>query len=252
MTGPRLLSELWCLLDLAEDYLVAGYRREHGGPPAARGVARADLRQAADVPGGGAAGLTSPAGDSLELLTEEVLACTRCPLHKGRSIAVAGEGARRPLVLVVGEGPGAEEDRTGRPFVGPAGKYLDEWLAAVKVGVDEQPLSRSANAYIANIVKCRPPANRDPQPEEASACLAYLRRQIALLRPRAILAVGRTAARYLLRIESGVGAARGRAYDFESIPAVVTYHPSAVLRDPSLRRPVWEDLKRLRSLLGDG
>ncbi len=158
-----------------------------------------------------------------------------------------GEGSERPLVMVVGEGPGAEEDRTGRPFVGPAGQYLDEWLAAVRIG--EEPLSRRTNAYIANVVKCRPPGNRDPQPDEAAACLGYLRRQIALLRPRALLAVGRTAARYLLGIESGVGAARGRTWQFDSIPAIVTYHPSAVLRDRSLRRPVWEDLKALKALL---
>ncbi len=245
MTSPESLSELWRLLDLAEDYLVAGYRREHPEPP--ESLASGTRPPGEPAGGGGPVARAAAASDSLELVAAEVLACTRCPLHKGRTRAVPGEGAERPLVMVVGEGPGAEEDRTGRPFVGPAGQYLDEWLAAVKIG--EEPLSRRTNAYIANVVKCRPPGNRDPQPDEAAACLGYLRRQIALLQPKVLLAVGRTAARHLLGIESGVGAARGRTYQFDSIPAVVTYHPSAVLRDRSLRRPVWEDLKALKALL---
>ena len=245
MTSRESRSELWRLLDLAEDYLVAGYRREHPEPPEtlADGGRPPEERAA----GGRAAPSAAAPSDRLDLLAAEVVACTRCPLHKGRTRAVPGEGSERPLVMVVGEGPGAEEDRTGRPFVGPAGQYLDEWLAAVRIG--EEPLSRRTNAYSANVVKCRPPGNRDPQPDEAAACLGYLRRQIALLRPRALLAVGRTAARYLLGIESGVGAARGRTWQFDSIPAIVTYHPSAVLRDRSLRRPVWEDLKALKALL---
>jgi DNA polymerase len=249
MISRQSLSDFWVLLDLAEDQIQAGYRREHAPPPqrlVAAAAPAAPVAAAARSPQE-----TAPVvADSLERVAAEVLACTRCPLHNGRSHAVPGEGVSRPLVLVVGEGPGAEEDRTGRPFVGPAGRYLDAWLAATTVG--GEPLSRSVNAYIANVVKCRPPGNRDPQPDEAAACIGYLRRQIALLQPRAILAVGRTAARHLLGIESGVGAARGRSFDFESIPALVTYHPSAVLRDAALKRPVWEDLKRLRGLLENG
>ncbi len=257
MIDRQSLSDLWRLLDLAEDQLVAGYRREHAEPPhnlaeAAQASAPAPQPSVASAPASGDAATLVAGDDSLERLAAEVRVCTRCPLYKGRAHAVPGEGASRPLVLVVGEGPGAEEDRTGRPFVGPAGRFLDAWLAATRVGSGEEPLSRDTNAYIANIVKCRPPGNRDPQPDEAAACIGYLRRQIALLQPRAILAVGRTAARHLLGIESGVGAARGRTFEFESIPAVVTYHPSAVLRDSALKRPVWEDLKRLRGLLGDG
>jgi uracil-DNA glycosylase family 4 len=144
----------------------------------------------------------------------------------------------------VGEGPGFEEDRSGRPFVGPAGQYLDTWLAAI--GLD-----RRRNAYIANIVKCRPPGNRDPLPEESAACLPYLQRQVALLRPRAILTVGRIATQVLTGRSEGIGQLRGSLHSYQGIPLVGTYHPSAVLRDKErLRAPVWEDLKRLRSLLG--
>jgi DNA polymerase len=148
-----------------------------------------------------------------------------------------------PRVLVVGEGPGAEEDATGRPFVGKAGQYLDRWLKAID-------LDRKVNCFIANIVKCRPPGNRDPLPEESAACLPYLREQIAILQPKAILAVGRIAAQVLTGRAAGIGELRSRQYTFGDIPLVVTYHPSAVLRDRSLRAPVWEDLKRLNALLG--
>ena len=169
--------------------------------------------------------------------------CTRCALHRGRKHAVPGEGAAHPLVLVIGEGPGAEEDATGRPFVGPAGQLLDKMLKAIE-------LDRATNCFIANVVKCRPPGNRDPQPEESAACLPYLRAQIAVLRPRAILAVGRVAAQTLTGLSAGVGELRRRQLAYEGIPLAVTYHPSAVLRDSSLKRPVWEDLKRLKSTLG--
>jgi uracil-DNA glycosylase family 4 len=146
-------------------------------------------------------------------------------------------------VLVVGEGPGAEEDATGRPFVGPAGQLLDRMLKAIQ-------LERGSNCFIANVVKCRPPANRDPLPAESAACLPYLRAQIAVLRPKAILAVGRVAAQTLTGLSAGVGELRRRQLACEGIPLAVTYHPSAVLRDSSLRRPVWEDLQRLQATLG--
>jgi uracil-DNA glycosylase family 4 len=146
-------------------------------------------------------------------------------------------------VLVVGEGPGAEEDASGRPFVGPAGQLLDRMLKAID-------LDRGTNCFIANVVKCRPPGNRDPALEESAACLPYLRAQIAALRPKAILAVGRVAAEALTGLAAGVGELRRRSLSYEGIPLAVTYHPSAVLRNSSLRRPVWEDLKRLKAGLG--
>ena len=178
---------------------------------------------------------------SLAQVESMVAECTLCQLASGRTKSVCGEGAMNARLMVIGEGPGAEEDRTGRPFVGKAGQYLDSWLSAI--GLD-----RTLNTYIANIVKCRPPGNRDPEPEEISACLPYLERQIALVRPKTILAVGRIAAKTLLGSTQGIGALRGRRFDFKGIPLVATYHPSAVLRDMNLKRPVWEDLKLLKDI----
>ena len=151
-------------------------------------------------------------------------------------------GVESPDVLVVGEGPGADEDAQGLPFVGKAGQYLDKWLDAIQ-------LSRHTNCFIGNMVKCRPPMNRDPQPDEIAACLPYLERQIALLKPRFILTVGRISSAVLTGQEAGIGRLRGRTYSFHGIPLIPTYHPSAVLRDPSLRRPVWDDLRRLKAEL---
>lgn len=178
-------------------------------------------------------------GDSLEAVRDEVLACRRCRLCEKRSQAVPGEGVARPLVLVVGEGPGAEEDQRGLPFVGPAGQLLDRMLASIG-------LSRQTNAFIANVVKCRPPMNRDPAPDEQAACAPYLARQIALLRPRFILCVGRISAQAMLGVREPVTRLRGRFLDFRGLPLLATYHPSALLRDERLKRPAWEDMKLLR------
>lgn len=156
--------------------------------------------------------------------------------------AVPGEGVLDPLVLVVGEGPGADEDRRGLPFVGKAGQFLDRWLEAVD-------LDRRRNAYIGNVVKCRPPGNRDPRPEESDACLPYLREQVELIRPRTILTVGRIATGILVGTKAGITSLRGRTFYFNGIPLIPTFHPAAVLRSSDLKRPVWEDLKRLRTLL---
>lgn len=182
--------------------------------------------------------------DSLERIRDEVHVCCACALSEKRTHAVAGEGASNPRVLVVGEAPGFNEDAQGRPFVGNAGQYLDKWLAAIG-------LSRAQNVYITNTVKCRPPGNRDPREEEYGACSAYLIRQIALLRPACIFAVGRIAARLLLGRDenSPLSAMRGRAHSYANIPVFVTYHPSAVLRNPSLRALVWSDLQVLKKHL---
>jgi DNA polymerase len=207
-------------------------------------VVTASAASAGATAAGAAAAGAVPPGASLADIAAQVKACTRCALHRGRKQAVPGEGAASPRVVVIGEGPGAEEDTTGRPFVGPAGQLLDRMLKAIE-------LDRNTNCFIANVVKCRPPGNRDPLPEESAACLPYLRAQIAALRPRVILAVGRVAAQTLTGLTAGVGELRRRQLAYEGIPLAVTYHPSAVLRDSSLRRPVWEDLKRLKSILGD-
>ncbi|HEV2443682.1 MAG TPA: uracil-DNA glycosylase [Steroidobacteraceae bacterium] len=178
-----------------------------------------------------------------EALRQEVLRCTRCSLHAGRTQGVFGVGNPQAGWMVIGEAPGAEEDRRGEPFVGRAGQLLDAMLRAIG-------LSRAQNVYIANVLKSRPPNNRDPRPEEVAACLPYLRRQIEMLRPRLLLAVGRIAAQNLLGTEESLGRLRGRVHTFGELntPLVVTYHPAYLLRSPADKRKAWEDLKFARSV----
>ncbi len=178
-----------------------------------------------------------------ESLRAEVLACTKCQLHAGRTQGVFGVGSREAQWLVVGEAPGAEEDRRGEPFVGRAGHLLDAMLKAIG-------LSRANSVYIANVLKSRPPGNRDPKPEEVAACLPFLLRQIELLRPRVMLAVGRIAAQNLLATDAPLGRLRGKVHRFGELntPLIVTYHPAYLLRTPSDKRKAWEDLKFARSV----
>ena len=183
------------------------------------------------------------AGGSWEALRAEVLTCTRCTLHAGRTQGVFGVGNPQAQWMVIGEAPGAEEDRRGEPFVGRAGQLLDAMLRAIG-------LSRAQNVFIANVLKSRPPNNRDPRPEEVAACLPYLRRQIELVRPRLLLAVGRIAAQNLLGTEESLSRLRGRVHRFGELntPLVVTYHPAYLLRNPADKRKAWEDLKFARSV----
>ena len=181
-------------------------------------------------------------GTNLQQLEQLVSACDRCSLCETRNNTVFGEGVVPARLMVIGEGPGAEEDSTGRAFVGRAGKYLDSWLSAIS-------MSRDTNVYIANIVKCRPPDNRNPQVDEVQACLPYLKRQIQLVKPQIILLVGSVATRCLLGSEDGVTKMRGRFHRYEGLPVVVTYHPAGVLRNQELKRPVWDDLKKVASFL---
>lgn len=180
--------------------------------------------------------------EAISHLEEKIRQCKRCKLCKGRKQAVPGTGVLNPEVLVIGEGPGADEDEQGLPFVGIAGQLLDKMLAAIN-------LSRSTNCYIANIVKCRPPKNRDPEPEESDACRSYLEAQIAILKPKMILAVGRIAIQNLLQTSQGIGQLRGQLLNYNGIPLMATYHPSALLRNQDLKRPAWEDLKIFRTYL---
>ena len=176
-------------------------------------------------------------------LSDEVRGCRLCPLHATRTQGVLGVGPKRADWLVIGEAPGAEEDRRGEPFVGAAGQLLDAMLRAI--GLD-----RRTNVYIANILKSRPPNNRDPKPEEVAACLPYLERQIALLQPKIMLAVGRIAAQNLLGTDAPLGRLRGKVHHFGEMhtPLVVTYHPAYLLRTPADKRKAWEDLKFARSV----
>jgi len=176
-------------------------------------------------------------------LRSEVIGCTRCALHATRTQGVFGVGYQQADWLVIGEAPGAEEDRKGEPFVGRAGQLLDAMLHAIG-------LSRASNVYIANVLKSRPPGNRDPRPEEVAACLPYLLRQIELLKPRLMLAVGRIAAQNLLSTDLALGRLRGKVHHFGELntPLVVTYHPAYLLRNPADKRKAWEDLKFARSV----
>ena len=174
-------------------------------------------------------------------LRETVAACTSCSLHASRTQTVFGVGNPQADWMIIGEAPGAEEDRRGEPFVGRAGKLLDEMLRAVGQGRDR--------VFIANILKCRPPNNRDPKPEESAACRAYLQRQIELIQPKIILAVGRIAAHLLLETDEPVGRLRGSRHQLGDTPLVVTYHPAYLLRSPSQKRKAWDDLCLAKQLL---
>ena len=194
------------------------------------------LRHAPGVPAPGPGPEWAP-------LREAVSGCTACDLHRSRTQTVFGVGDERARWLIVGEAPGAEEDRRGEPFVGPAGQLLDEMLRAVGVARSE--------VFIANILKCRPPDNRDPKPAEIAACAGHLAAQVRLVAPKLILAVGRIAAQSLLAQDVPVGRLRGRAHSYgpTGIPLVVTYHPAYLLRTPSEKRKSWDDLRLARNLV---
>jgi uracil-DNA glycosylase family 4 len=178
---------------------------------------------------------------TLSQIGDAVRACTKCVLCRERTHAVPGEGPEDARLVVVGEGPGATEDETGRPFVGRAGKLLDEILAAI-----ELPRER---VYICNVVKCRPPQNRKPQQDEMDACVPYLYRQLDLIRPKVILAMGNTAAETLLNTKQSLGSLRGRVHNFRGMPLIVTYHPAALLRNPHWKKPTWDDVRIARQLI---
>jgi uracil-DNA glycosylase family 4 len=175
-------------------------------------------------------------------LRAAVAACTRCPLSATRTQTVFGVGSVEATWLIVGEAPGAEEDRQGEPFVGRAGQLLNAMLRAI--GLEREQV------FIANVLKCRPPRNRDPAPLEAAQCLPYLERQIALLKPRIMLAVGRISAQNLLKTDVSLGRLRGQVHHFgvSRVPLVVTYHPAYLLREPAEKRKAWEDLQFAREV----
>ena len=180
-------------------------------------------------------------GSDLESLAASLDGCSRCRLGEQRRSIVFGEGDPRARVMFVGEGPGAEEDRTGRPFVGQAGKLLDEMIFAL--GFDR------SEVYIGNVVKCRPPGNRDPHEDEMAACSRFLDRQIELIGPRVIVALGRVAARRLTGSDKPMGALRGCWTSYRGIPLLPTFHPAYLLRNERAKRTAWDDLKAVRARL---
>ncbi len=175
-------------------------------------------------------------------LKTSVADCTACPLHRARTRTVFGVGDENADWLWVGEGPGAEEDASGEPFVGQAGKLLDNMLAAIS-------LQRGRNVYITNIVKCRPPGNRNPEPAEAQQCEPYLARQIELIQPKLIIALGKVAAQNLLHTDATVASLRGKLHEYSGIPLIVTYHPAYLLRTLPDKAKAWEDLCFARSTM---
>lgn len=210
-----------------------------------RSAAAADPAAAPAAGAEPAANDTGVAAMDWPALAEAVHGCTRCTLARSRTQTVFGVGNRQAQWLIVGEAPGAEEDARGEPFVGRAGKLLDAMLFAL--GHERH------DVYIANILKCRPPGNRDPEPAEAASCRPYLDRQIALIGPRIVLAVGRIAAQQLLATDVPVGKLRGRVHRLPGteLPLVVTYHPAYLLRSPQEKRKVWDDLCLARDALAE-
>jgi uracil-DNA glycosylase family 4 len=206
--------------------------------------ARRDRAPGIESPPGAASG-PPPASANVPLdeLAADVARCTKCALHGSRTQTVFGVGRHDAELFVIGEAPGADEDRQGEPFVGRAGVLLNAMLLAIGL--------RRSEVYIANILKCRPPGNRDPKPEETAACTPYLERQLELIAPRAALAVGRIAAQHLLQSDEPVGRLRGKVFRFgeRQIPLVVTYHPAYLLRSPGAKAKAWQDLCLLRGLL---
>ena len=187
----------------------------------------------------------TPAGKSeLARLREEVISCTKCSeLVRGRHSVVFGSGNPEAQLLFVGEAPGAEEDRQGLPFVGPAGQLLTKMINAIGLNREE--------VFIANVLKCRPPGNRTPKPAEISNCAPYLSKQISIIGPRLICALGTFAAQTILKTMTPISFLRGKVHQYEGIPVICTFHPSYLLRSPGEKRKAWEDLKKVRTLLDE-
>lgn len=234
----KAYEQIWSILDDVEDLVKTGRRTEHPPlciTPATRSQPIQPIQDSQ----------TNAAGpDSLKAIDAEIFACHACNLAQRRHRPVPGEGCSRPDLMLIGEGPGADEDRSGHPFVGRAGQYLDKWLAAIKI-------DREHDCFIGNIVKCRPPGNRDPLPDETAACLPYLKRQIALLKPKVIVTLGRIATQILTGQNQGITRMRGQRYEYLGIPLIPTFHPSAVLRNPNLRAAVWSDLQYIRRIIDE-
>ena len=202
-------------------------------PDKAQNPERADLQ--ADPPAGDAVA-------ALRAIREDIGDCTRCGLSRGRKNIVFGVGNLRAEIMFIGEGPGADEDEQGEPFVGRAGQLLNNMIAAMGI--------RREDVYIANVVKCRPPQNRAPERDEIETCSPFLMRQVDVIRPKIIVALGATAAKTLLGMSDSMASLRGRLYDFRGTKLAVTYHPAFLLRDPRQKKEAWKDLQMVMNFLG--
>ena len=183
-------------------------------------------------------------GPTLLQLSQTVAVCTKCRLHQGRTQTVFGEGNPKAELMFVGEAPGRAEDLQGRPFVGQAGQLLTRIIESIGL--------RRQDVYIANVIKCRPPENRPPEPDEIHSCEPYLIQQIELIRPKLLCALGKSATTVLVRKEGSLSELRGRFSDFRGIPVMTTFHPAYLLRNPSAKRLVWEDMKKVKAYLETG
>jgi len=221
------------LREVGVDYVMLPGRAPSSGPAVGASLSPGDA--AATVP---------PSGTAVETLDDvrkELIGCRRCPLCAGRATVVFGVGNPRARLMFVGEGPGSEEDRRGEPFVGAAGKRLDRWIA--RIGL------RREDVYIANIVKCRPPGNRAPTPDEAKVCLPYLLRQIRAIRPEIVCTLGATALNFLLGVEEKITRERGKWRERDGVPVLPTYHPAFILRNAARETEVIGDFDALASRL---
>ena len=179
---------------------------------------------------------------TLEEVRKELGDCKRCKLHRTRQTIVFGEGNEKATLMLIGEGPGYDEDVKGRPFVGKAGQLLTKILQSINLPREE--------VYIANIIKCRPPQNRNPEPDEIESCHPFLMKQIKVIQPKIICALGTFSAQTLLKTDVKISALRGKFYDLEGIKVIPTYHPAFLLRNPERKREVWEDMKKIVELMG--
>ena len=251
-----LRQALVARIDLGDDEMILTPRPAGWSSPAARGDGAEQVQTETAsivsveeaVLGEGKASETSQAGlglyqepsyGSLDEHRAAICECQECPLGQTRNKFVYGVGNPNAGVMFIGEAPGADEDRLGEPFVGRAGQLLDKILAAIELSRDD--------VYIGNILKCRPPANRDPNPDEMAKCFPYLREQVRLIRPKLICALGRIAGQALLKTSTPLGKLRGRWHEYEGVPLMLTYHPAALLRFPGYKRDTWEDMKMLKA-----
>jgi len=213
-----------------------GYRRHRSPDVAAEGPKSSPAPQSKSSTG-------PRPEESLEAIRADLGDCTRCRLHEKRSNLVFGVGNPNAKLLFIGEGPGFEEDRQGIPFVGPAGQLLTKIIAAIDLGRDD--------VYITNVVKCRPPRNRDPEPDEVAECRPFLERQVDAIRPKVICVLGRIAAQQMLQTDDGITRLRGKEFPYRGATLVPTFHPAYLLRNPEKKRECWEDMKLIRRLLND-